>query len=108
MIDVSDGLSSDLINICESSQVGANIFAAKIPLHKKLKVLTKDFSEQFEFALNGGEDFELLFTVNPKKKFDKNFDHFFCIGEVTANIGIIELITDKKTTILQPKGYQHF
>lgn len=108
MIDISDGLSSDLRHICEGSKVGAKIFANKIPLHKRLKVLTKNFEEQLDFALNGGEDFELLFTVNPQNIFDKNFEHFFCIGEVIANVGIIELIDGEKTTILQPKGYQHF
>lgn len=108
MLDISDGLSSDLRHICEASQVGAKIFANKIPLHKRLKVLTKNFEEQLDFALNGGEDFELLFTVNPQNIFDKNFEHFFCIGEVIANVGIIELIDGEKTTILQPKGYQHF
>ncbi|MBX7169372.1 MAG: thiamine-phosphate kinase [Pyrinomonadaceae bacterium] len=108
MIDISDGLSSDLGHICQASQVGAKIFADKIPLHKNLKNITKDFSEQLNFALNGGEDFEILFTINPKKKIQKNLDHFFCIGEITANIGNIELIDREKTTVLQPKGYQHF
>lgn len=108
MIDISDGLSSDLKHICEASQVGAKIYTEKIPLHKNLKAMTKIFSEQLDFALNGGEDFELLFTLNPKNIFDKNFTSFFCIGEITANVGIIELISGAKTTILQPKGYQHF
>lgn len=108
MIDISDGLSSDLRHICESSQVGAKIFADKIPLNKNLQNITKDFSEQLDFALNGGEDFELLFTINPKKNLQKNFDHFFCIGEITTNVGIIELIDREKTSVLEPKGYQHF
>jgi thiamine-monophosphate kinase len=101
MIDISDGLSSDLMHICHASRVGAKIFADKIP-HLKSEIWN------LESALNGGEDFELLFTVNPKKNFYQNFDQFFCIGEVTANAGIIELISPEKTTILQPKGYQHF
>lgn len=108
MIDISDGLSSDLRHICESSQVGAKIYADKIPLDKNLKNFINDFSEQLYFALNGGEDFELIFTVNPKKKLQKNFHHFYCFGEITANVGIIELIDQKKTTILETKGYQHF
>ena len=59
-------------------------------------------------ALNGGEDFELLFT-SPKKNISLPETHpITCIGEVTANVGIIELIDGEKTTILQPKGYRHF
>lgn len=108
MIDISDGLSSDLMHICEASQVGAKIFADKIPLNKTLNKFTKDFSEQLNSALNGGEDFELLFTINPKKNFQRNFDQFFCIGEITANVGIIELIDEEKITILEQKGYRHF
>lgn len=108
MIDISDGLSSDIEHICKASKVGAKLFKEKIPLHKRLRGVTNNFEEQLDIALNGGEDFELLFTVNPKNIFDKNFDSFFYIGEVTANVGNIELISDTKTTILQPKGYQHF
>lgn len=101
MIDISDGLSSDLMHICEASRVGAKLFAEKIP-HLKSDIWN------LESAINGGEDFELLFTVNPKKNIDKNFEHFFYIGEVTANVGILELISNDKSTILKPKGYQHF
>lgn len=105
MIDISDGLSSDLTHICEASQVGAKIFKEKIPVNK---FIDEQHFDAFSFALNGGEDFELLFTVNPKKNFEKILRHFFCIGEVTANAGIIELISDEKPTVLDPKGYQHF
>lgn len=108
MIDISDGLSSDLMHICESSQVGAKIFAHKIPLHNRLRGITKIFSEQLEFALNGGEDFELLYTANPEKIFAEKFPPLFHIGEITVNVGNIELIINEKSTILQPKGYQHF
>lgn len=108
MIDISDGLSSDLRHICEASKVGAKIFIDKIPIEKYLQNVTKDFSEQLDFALNGGEDFELLFTIDPKKKSKNIFNYFFCVGEITANVGIIELIDGEKSTVLQPKGYQHF
>ncbi len=112
MIDLSDGLSSDLAHICRQSKVGAKIYADKIPLDKNLRGLTKSFDEKLHYALNGGEDFELLFTVNPKKKFqfenvlrNRNFSR---IGEVTANAEMIELIEDKKVSILEPKGFRHF
>jgi thiamine-monophosphate kinase len=101
MIDLSDGLSSDLAHICRQSKIGAKIFADKIP-----------FEENLSFALNGGEDFELLFTVNPKKNFrlEKELKNsaFSCIGEATANAEIIELIDGKKSRVLEPKGFRHF
>ncbi len=104
MIDLSDGLSSDLRHICRASNVGAKIYAENIPFQSQITDLN--------FALNGGEDFELLFTVNPKKKkrLEKDFKklHFSHIGEITANAEMIELITGKKSVILEPKGYQHF
>lgn len=112
MIDISDGLSSDLMHLCESSKVGAKIYADKLPFHKNLKSISDDFDEQLNFVLNGGEDFELLFTVNPKKKIHlekliKN-GRISYIGEVTQNAEIIELVRGNKVEILEPKGYQHF
>ena len=112
MIDLSDGLSSDLAHLCRASRVGAKIYAEKIPFNKNLHSIAKSFEEKIDYALNGGEDFELLFTVNPKKKLqlenelkNRNFSH---IGEVTANAEIIELSIENKIEILQPKGFRHF
>ena len=112
MIDLSDGLSSDLAHVCSASKVGAQIFAAKIPFDIKLKPIAKTFEEKIDLALNGGEDFELLFTVNPKKyfRYKNEFKNrrFFQIGEITANVGIVELIEGEKIQILEPKGFRHF
>jgi thiamine-monophosphate kinase len=112
MIDLSDGLSSDLTHICRASQVGAKIFADRIPFHKKLKSVAESFDEKLHYALNGGEDYELLFTVNPKKKIQlenelksRSFSH---IGEITANMEMIELILGEKSSVLEPKGFRHF
>mgnify|MGYP000126710000 CR=1 FL=1 len=66
MIDISDGLSGDLANICRASKVGAKIDANKLPFNENLSSFYSQKSEQIDIALNGGEDFELLFTVNPK------------------------------------------
>ncbi len=111
MIDLSDGLSSDLMHICRASKVGAKIFAEKIPFYKN-SLTTNSFDEKLNFALSGGEDFELLFTVNPKKYFrlEKEFKklQFLNIGEITANAEIIELIVSGKSVILEPKGFRHF
>ncbi len=112
MIDLSDGLSSDLAHICNASKVGAKIYADKIPFHGNLKAIAQTFDEKLNYALNGGEDFELLFTANPKKKFSQKKAHekrgFTHIGEITANTEIIELITNRQSQILTPKGFRHF
>lgn len=108
MIDISDGLSSDLAHICNASGVGARIVAEKIPVDPNLSVLDLDKDQTLELALNGGEDFELLFTVDEKKLSSFHPSLFSVIGEITTNIGIIELIRDGKSQILQPKGYRHF
>lgn len=111
MIDLSDGLSSDLHHICEASRVGAKIFSDKIPIESKISDLNFKFSA-LELTLSGGEDFQLLFTVNPKKKFllEKEMKNqpLSGIGEITANTAIIEFIADGKSTVLKPKGFRHF
>lgn len=112
MIDLSDGLSSDLAHLCRASRVGAKIFADKIPFGESIHSTAKSFDEKLNLALNGGEDFELLFTVEPKKylKFESEFKErgFSRIGETAANVEIIELITNEKSLILQPEGFRHF
>jgi len=112
MIDLSDGISSDLAHICNASKVGAKIYADTIPFHRNLKAIAETFDEKLNYALNGGEDFELLFTAKPQKKFSLKKAHekigFTHIGEITANAEIIELITNEKSHILEPKGFRHF
>lgn len=107
MIDISDGLSSDLAHLIKASGVGARIDAGLIPIEKRDSILATT-SEEFENALHGGEDFELLFTVDPKKNLTDNSMEFFRIGEITANIGTIQLIKDDEDRILEPKGHRHF
>jgi thiamine-monophosphate kinase len=68
MIDVSDGLLSDLKHICEESQVGAVIHAQKLPLSGALRSLVPGGPGQaWKWALKGGEDYELLFSASPEK-----------------------------------------
>lgn len=107
MIDISDGLSSDLSHICKQSGVGARLEAEMIPIDANIS-LDIPSTERFELALNGGEDFELLFTVEKKNISLLDSLGVTRIGEVTANTGIIELMRDGKAEILEPKGYVHF
>jgi thiamine-monophosphate kinase len=111
MIDLSDGLSSDLAHICRASKVGAKLFAEKIPVESEILDF-KFETDKISSALNGGEDFELLFTVSPKKKFqlakELQNHQISLIGEVSANAEIIELIFNEKIHILEPEGFRHF
>ena len=121
MIDISDGLASDLKRICEESGVGANIFTENIPVSEELKTLTSsqlrtqgsEIRTPLECALYGGEDYELLFTVkseiveNLKSLWNNNMTPITMIGEVTK--GEINLINKSGSTIpLLREGYNHF
>ena len=108
MIDISDGLSSEVLHLCKASKVGCNIYEEKIPLDKQ----TKDFAEELSInplvaALNGGEDYELLFTV-PLNSYDlikKEFD-ITVIGHITPEGEGANLITTGGSSIpLQAQGW---
>ena len=108
MIDLSDGLSGDLAHLCRESKVGSEIFAENIPIDRNLETDAKNL----QFALKGGEDFELLFTVNPKnrkKLLEKlNFFSVTEIGKITAQKVQIFLIENDCKTILNSTSYNHF
>ena len=75
MIDISDGLSSEVMHICKESGVGAKIFEEKIPMDEQTKNMALEFNiNPLVAALNGGEDYELLFTI-PVTDFDKIKNH---------------------------------
>lgn len=67
MIDVSNGLSSEIIHICKSSGVGIEIYEKNLPIAEGTGLVAQELNmETTLFAMNGGEDYELLFTINPK------------------------------------------
>ncbi len=113
LIDLSDGISSDLVHLCRESNVGARIQASTIPVDPHIK-LSGGFTnmEAMQFALSGGEDFELLFTISPRKasRLPKQIDgiHLTEIGEVTDAAGEILLVEDGRTQKLLPEGFRHF
>jgi len=87
MIDISDGLSSDLLHICKKSDVGCVLYEEKIPMHEDALKMAMEFHVgAAACALNGGEDYELLFTI-------KQEDHDKIAGN--NNISIIGYVTDK-------------
>ena len=104
MIDISDGLSSDLAHICEASRVGAVIDADLIPIDRNI---TGTFNDRLDLALNGGEDFELLLTI-PADASDLIRElPLTRIGEVTDS-GQMEIKLDGEVRELKPQGFRHF
>ena len=76
--DISDGLNAELINICESSNVSISIEVENMPISHELKNTFPN--NYFDMAINGGEDFELLFTFNDLPK--DMLDQITVIGEI--------------------------
>lgn len=108
MIDLSDGVSSDLSHICRASEVGAVISANDLPFEAEVMEIAGSVDAMIDLALNGGEDFELLFTAPQEIISLLNFDDVFRIGEITESVGVIELDRNGKREILPPGGYRHF
>ena len=108
MIDLSDGLSSDIAHICRASGTGARIFAEEMPFDADLLEVAGSVDEMLELTLHGGEDFELLFTADPEKLFAAGLSDVFRIGEITDNPGVIEVVRGGTTELLPAKGYRHF
>ncbi len=105
MIDVSDGLASEVSRICEQSNTGAIIYADSIPLKPITKKAAKACGKNaLDFALYGGEDFELVYTVS-KKNLDKVKG--FVVGKITEKKGIRIYREGKEETITK-HGYDHF
>ena len=117
MIDLSDGLSSDLRQICTMSNAGAEIYEAKLPLpqdNNKLKNI--DYGTLLKLALHGGEDYELLFTVTSSTApsileniTTKTGVRLTEIGKILPPEQGFNLINKNgNRTILKPGGWNHF
>ena len=101
MIDISDGLSSEVIHLCKNSKVGANLFEEKIPLDPAVITACEEFEiDSTTIALSGGEDYELLFTVS-QTDYDKikGNPHLSIIGHITEEKEGMHLITRANTKI---------
>jgi thiamine-monophosphate kinase len=113
MIDISDGLSSDLHHLCQESSVGALIEAASVPLNRDVKTLCgRRALDPLALALHGGEDFELLFTVAPENisRLPKKVDGVSIsrIGEITDRAGSIRVRERDRLWDLPAEGFTHF
>ena len=95
MIDISDGLSSEIMHICSQSKVGCKIYEEKLPLDPQVISACEEFNlDSTMVALSGGEDYELLFTV-PIADFEaiKGNPNFSIIGHITAENQGLNLVT---------------
>ncbi len=108
MIDISDGLSSELMHICKQSNVGCRIYEERIPLDYQTAVMAEELNMNVTTcALNGGEDYELLFTV-PLSAHDKvaNLDDVRIIGHITsASEGTTLIARDGTEFPLKAQGW---
>ena len=113
MLDISDGLSSDINHLCSESKVGALIDAASIPIDPLVKDLCgRRALDPLMLALHGGEDFELLFTVNPQSlgKLPRRVDGVSVtrIGEITEASDDVRISEGSRAWKLEPGGWEHF
>ena len=95
MIDISDGLSSEILHICTQSKVGCDLYEEKIPLDPQVIATCEEFDlNSTTIALSGGEDYELLFTISqndfPKIKGNP---HLTVIGHMTDESNGVNLVT---------------
>lgn len=110
MIDISDGLSSEVMHLCNNSGTGCSVFEEKIPMDMQTKKMAEELSiNPLVAALNGGEDYELLFTI-PLADHEKikNDPDFTIIGHMTEASEGINLVTAAGSAIpLQAQGWNH-
>ena len=108
MIDISDGLASELLHICKASECGCQVYDERIPMAEETKEAAAEFEmEPMVAALHGGEDYELLFTV-PLSDFDKvsAIEGVTVIGNITDKKGSALLVGNDGNAIqLQAQGW---
>lgn len=115
-IDNSDGLSSDIGHIVAQSGVGAILYADRLPVSRDLKSFCKKFNfDPIEYALSGGEDYNLLCTVSPQKadavaqNFQKAFGRpLFRIGEIIDDERLDIMLPDNTSRAVVSTGWNHF
>lgn len=111
MIDVSDGLASEVFHLCKSSGLGAIVEESGVPIHQDAQLQALDFNlDPITCALSGGEDYELLFTVDPKDLDKVRFmpDIYICGEMVAASEGVKLHTKGGNIHDLKAQGWNHF
>ena len=109
MIDISDGLSSDLMHLSDSSNLGFKIFEEKLPISNDVMTTAKELEiDYLSSVLNGGEEYELLFSLSPEdfKKIEN--ESLIPIGFFTKNSNKILVNNDGNEDELKSFGWKHF
>ena len=111
MIDISDGLASEVLHLCKSSKVGCRVYDEKIPIDTQTSMTAIEFNlDPATCALNGGEDYELLFTIS-QSDWDKikGNPHMTAIGNITdASEGAYLVGKSGSVIELRAQGWDHF
>lgn len=109
MIDISDGLASEIQHICRMSHCGALLNAEKLPIHEETKKTAARFSQDADtYALYGGEDYELLLTLKPADLEKLPEGTLTVIGSITDEEDILIETPEGAKIPLKGRGYQHF
>lgn len=109
MIDISDGLASELLHLCTQSGVGAMVFEDKLPIEDITMLSATEFNvSPITAALNGGEDYQLLFTVK-QSDFDKikNMSDVLPIGYMTEDKAVQLALNSGGTAAIKAQGWNH-
>lgn len=111
MIDISDGLAAEILHLCKNSGTGAVIFEDKIPIDDQTYLMATELNfSPMTAALNGGEDYELLFTVK-QEDFEtiKNMSDLSFLGYMTNDVDGVKLMMKSGTLInVTSPGFEHF
>jgi thiamine-monophosphate kinase len=114
MDDISDGIASEANEIASASAVGLILYADRLPLSEELvRFAATAGRDPVDYALYGGEDYELLFTMpaDAAEEFIRSETGSCCtvIGEVGSGRSVVLVSKDGSTTkLLEPRGYNHF
>ncbi len=111
MIDISDGLASEIMHICKKSDCGVLIYEEKLPIDKMAANVAHEFKiDPTTFVLNGGEDYELLFTINQSDYENiKDLEQISVIGHITNKSEGAKLITTSDNVVeIKAQGWDAF